>query len=87
MIKIKLNYIIKKEIIVIILESTEELLTVFELQNTNQLNCSLRYKIPKNISAVFHNGSTFDHHVIIKELAKEVEVQFECIRENTKQCI
>ena len=52
-----------------------------------QLICSLRYKIPKEIPAIFHNGSTFDHHVIIKELAKEVEGQFECIRENTKQYI
>ena len=33
--------------------------------------CSLRYKIPKEIPVVFHNGSTYDYHFIIKELAKE----------------
>ena len=33
--------------------------------------CNLRYKIPKEIPVVFHNGSTYDYHFIIKELAKE----------------
>ena len=32
--------------------------------------CNLRYKTPKEIPAVFHNGSTYDYHFIIKELAK-----------------
>ena len=33
--------------------------------------CNLRYKIPKKISVVFHNGSTYDYHFTVKELAKE----------------
>ena len=33
--------------------------------------CNLRYKIPKEIPVVFHNGSTYDYHFIIKQLAKE----------------
>ena len=40
--------------------------------------CILRYKIPKEIAAVFHNRSTYDHHFIIKELAEEFEGEFEC---------
>ena len=32
--------------------------------------CNLRYKIPKEIPIVFHNGSTYDYHFIIKELVK-----------------
>ena len=32
--------------------------------------CNLRYKIPKEIPVVFHNGSTYDYHFIIKELVK-----------------
>ena len=40
--------------------------------------CSLRYKIPKEIPIVFHNGSTYDYHFIIKELVKEFEGNFEC---------
>ena len=33
--------------------------------------CNLRYKVPKNIPVIFHNGSTYDYHFIIKELANE----------------
>ena len=33
--------------------------------------CSLSYKTPKEIPVVFRNGSTYDYHFIIKELAKE----------------
>ena len=36
--------------------------------------CNLRYKTPKEIPIVFHNGSTYDYHFIIKQLAKEFEV-------------
>ena len=49
--------------------------------------CNLRYKTPKEILAVFHNGSTYDYHFIIKELAKEFEGQFECLGENTEKYI
>ena len=27
---------------------------------------NLRYKVPKEIPVVFHNGSTYDYHFIIK---------------------
>ena len=49
--------------------------------------CNLRYKIPKEIPAVFHNGSTYDYHFIIKELVKEFEGNFECLGENTEKYI
>ena len=49
--------------------------------------CNLRYKIPKEIPVVFHNGSTYDYHFIIKELAEEFERQFECLGENTEKYI
>ena len=39
--------------------------------------CNLRYKIPKEIAVVFHNGSTYDYHFIIKELVKEFDGNFE----------
>ena len=34
-----------------------------------------------------HNGSTYDYHFIIKQLAKEFDGQFECLEENTKKYI
>ena len=49
--------------------------------------CNLRYKVPKEIPAVFHNGSTYDYHLIIKELVKEFEGNFECLGENTEKYI
>ena len=47
----------------------------------------MRYKVPKEIPVVFHNGSTYDYHFIIKELAKEFEGNFECLGENTEKYI
>ena len=35
--------------------------------------------------AVFHNGSNYDYHFIIKELANEFEEIFECLGENTEK--
>ena len=40
--------------------------------------CNLRYKVPKEITVVFHNGSIYDYHFIIKELVKEFEGNFDC---------
>ena len=49
--------------------------------------CNLRYKIPKEIPVVFHNGSTYDYHFIIKELVKEFDGNFKCLGENTEKYI
>ena len=49
--------------------------------------CDLRYKVPKEIPAVFHNGSTYDYHFVIKELVKEFQGNFECLGENTEKYI
>ena len=49
--------------------------------------CNLRYKIPKEIPVVFHNGSTYDYHFIIKQLAREFKGYFHCLGENTEKYI
>ena len=49
--------------------------------------CNLRYKIPKEIPVVFHNGSTYDYHFIIKQLAREFKGNFECLGENAEKYI
>ena len=46
--------------------------------------CNLRYKTPKEIPVVFRQGSTYDYHVIMKELAQEFQGQFECLGENAE---
>ena len=47
-------------------------------------NCKLKHKTSKEISVVFHNGSKYDYHFIIKQLAKEFDGQFECLRKYRK---
>ena len=32
--------------------------------------CNLKYRIPKTIPVVFHNGSNYDHHIIKKMINK-----------------
>ena len=50
--------------------------------------CNLRYKTQKEIPIISHNGSKYDYHFIIKELAKEFKGQdFNCIGENTEKYI
>ena len=46
---------------------------------------NLKFNVPNEIPVVFHNGSNYDYHFIIKELANEFEEQFECLGENTEK--
>ena len=57
------------------------------LETIEVLLMNLRYKIPKEIPVVFHNGSTYDYHFIAKDLAEEFEGEFECLSENTEKYI
>ena len=41
--------------------------------------------MPNEIPVVFRNGSNYDYHFIMKELANEFEGQFECPGENTEE--
>ena len=49
--------------------------------------CNLRYKVPKEIPIVFHNGSVYDYLFIIKDLGKEFEGNSKCLGENTEKYI
>ena len=49
--------------------------------------CSKKFKIPKKIPVVFHNGSTYDYNFIIKELAEESKGKFEFSGKNTEKYI
>ena len=39
----------------------------------------------KKYLTVFHNGSNHDYHFIKRELEKEFEDEFSCLKENTKK--
>ena len=47
--------------------------------------CNLKFNVPNENPAVFHNGSHHDYHFIIKKLANDWEGQFKCLGENTKK--
>ena len=49
--------------------------------------CNLRYKIQREIPVVIHNGSTYDYHFIINELAKQFKDNIDCLAENTEKYI
>ena len=50
--------------------------------------CNLRYKVPQEIPVKIHNGSKYDYHFIIKEMAEEFRGEkFECLGENTEKYI
>ena len=48
--------------------------------------CNLRYKIPSYIAVVFHNLSSYDAHLFIKELGKESK-DIEVIAKNKENYI
>ena len=58
-----------------------------EYRGAAQSVCRLKYSAPKKIPQVFHNGSNYDFHVIIKELAEEFKKQFTCLGEDTEKYI
>ena len=47
--------------------------------------CNLIFNVPNEILLVFHNGSNYDYHFIMKELANEFERQLECLGENIER--
>ena len=49
--------------------------------------CNLNYKVPQEIPVKIYNGSKYDYHFIIKELAEEFKGEFECLGENTEKYI
>ena len=49
--------------------------------------CNLRYKVPQEIPVKIHNGSKYDYHFIIRELAEEFKVQSERLEENAEKNI
>ena len=50
--------------------------------------CNLRYNIPQEMSVKIYDGSKYDYHLIIKELAEKFRGEdFECLGENTEKYI
>ena len=47
--------------------------------------CNLRYKMLEDIPVVIHNGSNYDFHLTIIELAKEFRLEIQCISEDKEK--
>ena len=47
--------------------------------------CNLRYSTQRDIPAVMINGSNYDLHLIIKELAEEFRTEIQCIPEDKEK--
>ena len=56
-------------------------------RDTAHSKCNLNYKIVKEIPVLFHNGSVYDYHFVIKYLAREFKGYAECLGENTGKYI
>ena len=68
-------------------ENTEKYIT-FSVPIKKEHDNGKKYvKITKEIPVVFHNGSTYDYHFIIKQLAREFKYYLECLGENTEKYI
>ena len=49
--------------------------------------CNMMYNTPREVLVIFHNGSSYDYHFIIKGLAEEFKGEFECLGENKEKYI
>ena len=49
--------------------------------------CNLRYQEQRDIPAIIHNGSNYDFHLLIKDLAKEFKSDMYCLNENSEKYI
>ena len=47
----------------------------------------MKYSVPEKNPIVFHNGSNYDFHFIIKELSEEFKKQYTSLGENTEKYI
>ena len=59
----------------------------WKYRGTTHSICNFKYSVPAKTPIVFHNGSNYDYHFIIKELAEEFKKQFTCLGKNTEKCI
>ena len=46
---------------------------------------NLKYSVPKKIPIAFHNGSNYDYHFIVKELAEEFKKKNYLLKEKHRK--
>ena len=58
-----------------------------KLRGATHSEFNLRYNVAKKIPIVFHNGSKYDYHFVIKKLAEEFKGDFECLEKIQKNIL
>ena len=56
-------------------------------KQASQVICSKKTSTPLEIPIVFHNGSRYNYHFIVKELEKRFKKNFSCTGENSEKYI
>ena len=77
----------KENLKIWILKNTLKFKIVVICRGAVHITCNIRYKIPKEIPIVFHNGSNYDYHFIRKELAERFKGQSECLPKSIEKYI
>ena len=49
--------------------------------------CNLKNQVQKDIPVIIHNGSNYDFHLLIKDLANEFKSDIYCLGENTEKYV
>ena len=73
---VKIKVIEKSEIIIVMQVNIEGQHKVF---------ANSKFNVPNEISVVFDNGSNYDYHFVMRELANKCEGQFECLGESKEE--
>ena len=64
---------------------TEKLETSSILLENIEAQHIIRFNLPKKISVVFHNGSSYAYNFIVKKFSKKFEAKLECFGENIEK--
>ena len=69
---------VKRKIKILMIKNIVELKLIVTVQVNTEVfhTVYVRYRVPKKIPVVLHNGLYYDYHFIMKELAEEFKGQF-----------
>ena len=55
------------------------------IEGQHKVFVNSKFNVPNEISVVFDNGSNYDYHFVMRELANKCEGQFECLGESKEE--
>ena len=85
--RVLLSYKWKKKIIKLYKKIRDHCHFTGKFRGATHSICNLHYKVPQEIPVKIHDGSVYDYHFIITELAEDFKGEFECLGQNTEKYI